>query len=354
MKKIIILFLCTSISILSQVKVSTYSGTKDTGLVNGSLKDARYNKAFGICLDKKGSLFIAENGNSVIRKIDVKGNVTTLAGSGKIGTANGAGDKAEFNEPAGVCADDKGNVYVADFVNHLIRKIDIHSIVTTVAGNGKPGYKDGKGTEAQFNYPRGVCIDKKGNLYVSDSWNHRIRKIDTEGNVTTFAGGGNYFDPDSRGTCVDGRDTTARFYTPCGMAIDDKGNIYVTDARNHRIRKIDTKGFVTTLAGSSEGGVDKGGFRDGKAETSFLNTPTEVCAGKNGEVYFSDTYGNRIRKIYKGMVSTIAGTGKAGFTDGPGTSAQFNFPRGIALDKTGKKIYVFDYNNSAVRLVELK
>jgi DNA-binding beta-propeller fold protein YncE len=354
MKKITLLFLFTFTSIFSQVKISTYSGAADTGLVNGSIKNARYNKAFGICLDKKGNLFIAENGNSVIRKIDTKGNVTTLAGTGREGAADGTVDKAEFNEPAGVCADDKGNIYVADFMNHLIRKIDKHSIVSTVAGSGKPGYKNGRGTEAQFNYPRGVVVDKKGNLYVSDSWNHRIRKIDTKGNVTTYAGGGSYFDPDSRGDCVDGRDTTARFYTPCGLAIDEKGNLYVTDARNHRIRKVDTKRYVTTVAGTGEGGVEKGGFKEGKAETSVLNTPTEVCAGKNGEVYFSDTFGHRIRKIYKGVVTTIAGNGKAGFIDGSGETARFNFPRGIAVDKTGKRIYVFDYYNNSIRLIEIK
>lgn len=354
MKKIFLLFLLTAFTLAAQIKVTNYSGSKEAGLVNGSIKTALYKGAFGICIDKKGNIYLAENGNSVIRKIDVKGNVTTLAGSGKVGSADGTGSKAEFSEPAGVCSDDKGNIYVADFMNHLIRKIDNHSVVTTVAGSGKPGYKNGKGKEAQFNYPRGICVDKKGNLYVGDSWNHRIRKIDTKGNVTTLAGGGRYFDPDSKGEWIDGKDTTARFYTPCGVSIDEQGNVYVADARNHRIRKIDTNGNVTTLAGTGEGGVNTGGFKDGSAGTSQLNTPTEVCAGKNGEVYFSDTYGNRIRKIYKGEVSTIAGSGKAGFADGTGEEAQFNFPRGLAVDKTGKKIFVFDYNNNSIRLIELK
>jgi DNA-binding beta-propeller fold protein YncE len=187
---------------------------------------------------------------------------------------------------------------------------------------------------------------------VGDSWNHRIRKIDTKGNVTTYAGGGDYFNPDSVGDCIDGKDTTARFFTPCGVACDDKGNIYVADARNHRIRKIDTKRNVTTIAGSGKGGVETGGFMDGKAEVSKLNTPTEVCAGKNGAVYFSDTYGNRIRKIFNGEVKTIAGTGKAGFKDGAGNEAELNFPRGLAVDNKGKKIFVFDYNNNSVRLIE--
>ena len=354
MKKMLLVLMLITITLSAQIRVSTFSGSKETGLINGSIKDARYNGAFGMCIDDKGSIIIAENGNNLIRKIDAKGNVTILAGTGKEGSADGTGEKAQFNGPSGVCSDKKGNVYVADFLNHTIRKIDKNNIVTTIAGNGKPGYKNGKGANAQFNYPRGICIDKKGNLYISDSWNHRIRKIDTNGNVTTFAGGGNYFNPDSVGEWVDGKDTTARFYTPCGIGIDGQSNIYVTDARSHRIRKIDAKGIVTTIAGKGELGVDKGGFKDGKAEISVLNTPTEICAGPNGEVYVSDTYGNRIRMIYKNEVTTIAGNGKAGFADGPGETAQFNFPRGIAVDKTGKNIFVFDYSNNSIRKIEIK
>ncbi len=189
---------------------------------------------------------------------------------------------------------------------------------------------------------------------MGDSWNHRIRMIDTKRNVITYAGGGNYFNPDSKGEWLDSRDTTARFNTPCGLAIDKQGNIYVADARGHRIRKIDINRNVTTLAGTGEGGPNTGGYKDGKAETSILNTPTEVCAGPNGELYFSDTYGNRIRKILNGEVTTIAGTGKAGNKDGIGIEAVFDFPRGIAADKTGKKIYIFDYNNNSIRLLEVR
>jgi len=352
MKKLI-LPLLISCSIFAQVKVSTYSGSKEGGLANGTQSEAKFKGAFGICLDKKGNLLIAENGNNIIRKIDAKGNVSTIAGNGKEGNVDGSIETALFNAPTGVCADGKGNIYIADFLNHTIRKIHAKGIVTTIAGNGKPGYKNGKGREAQFNYPRGICIDSKGNIFVGDSWNHRVRKIDSKGNVTTYAGGGSYFNPDSIGKLVDGKDTTARFFTLCGIACDKNDNIYVADARNHRIRKIDTDRNVTTIAGSGGIGVDKGGFVDGKAEISVLNTPTEICAGPNGEIYFSDTYGNRIRKIFKGEVTTIAGTGKAGNKDGIGSEAEFNFPRGIAVDKTGKKIYVFDYNNNSIRLFEL-
>lgn len=352
--KRLILFLFISSALVAQVRVSTFSGSKEGGLVNGSLSKAKFKGAFGICIDNNGNLFIAENGNNVIRKIDTKGNVNTVAGNGKEGNTDGLKENAQFSAPTGVCSDNKGNIFVADFLNHTIRKIDKSGNVTAIAGTGKPGYKNGIGTDAQFNYPRGICIDKNNNLYIGDSWNHRIRKIDTKGNVTTYAGGGDYFNPDSVGELVDGKDTTARFYTPCGIAIDNKDNIYVTDARSHRIRKIDQKRNVTTIAGSGDIGTNKGGFKDGKAEVSILNTPTEVCAGPNGEVYFSDTYGNRIRKIYKGEVTTIAGTGNAANKDGLGKDAEFNFPRGIAVDKTGKKIFVFDYNNNSVRLIEIK
>lgn len=228
-------------------------------------------------------------------------------------------------------------------------------MVTTLAGSGYPGFADGYNDQAQFNFPRGIDIDGSGNLFVSDSWNHRIRKITPDGNVITYAGGGSNIGPDSKGDCIDGPDTTARFFTPCGIACDLFGNVYVADALNHRIRKIDNSRNVTTVAGSGDSGWNNGGFLDGDYKSVMLNTPTELCISFDEEIYFSDTFGNRIRKISPdGFVATVAGDGNPGFSDGNSSSSEFNYPRGIVLDNAENKIYVIDSKNFKIRVITIE
>ena len=354
MRKIYILFAALAIlnTADAQYSVSTYAGTGAAGLINGTLTTAQFTNSFGICRDNSGTIYIADNGNNCIRKITTAGIVSTYAGSATAGYIDGNATTALFNNPTGVCADDSGNVYVADFLNQRIRKINTSGIVSTIAGSGVSGYNDGIGIAAQFNYPRGICIDHNYNIYVGDSWNHRIRKITLNGNVTTYAGGGMSIGVGSIGAYIDAADTTARFYTPCGVAVNDSGNVFVADAYNHRIREINTSRVVTTVIGSGATGVGMGGYGNGPALSALLNVPTELFVDSAGNIYIGDTFNNRVRKMnnMSGMVINMAGNGTAGFVNGIDTLAEFNFPRGIIADNNGI-VYVVDYNNNRVRMI---
>jgi len=345
MKKLIFVIILLSTQMLfGQYTISVYSGADTSGYNNGERASALFNSPFGLCKDNSGNIFIADAGNNCIRRIDLNGIVTTFVGTGIAGSKDGVRGEAEFYEPTGICTDHLGNFFVADFMNHLIRKISAGGEVTTIAGNGTPGLKDGVGTEAQFNYPRGICIDSKGNLYVGDSWNHRIRKISPEGIVTTFAGGGDDIGTESKGSFMDAKGSEARFFTPCGLAIDKNDNVYVADALNHRIRKIDPAGNVTTLAGTGESGWENGAFADGDKSIAKLNTPTEVFAVADGQILFSDTFNNRVRYISTdGLVKTIAGS-----DDG------LDYPRGIVADELGEIIFIVNFNKNQIVKISIE
>ena len=211
--------------------------------------------------------------------------VTTLAGSGVAGYADGTGTAAQFYSPNGVVVDSSGTLYVADSSNNRIRKITPAGVVTTLAGSGVAGYADGTGTAAQFNYPNGIAVDSSGMVYVADTNNERIRTITPTGVVTTFAGTGAY-------GFADGTAITARFYLPNSIVVDSSGTVYVADSYNMRIRKITPAGVVTTLAGS---GV--AGFADGTTAAALFRYPSGIAVDSSGTVYVADYGNNRIRKI---------------------------------------------------------
>jgi DNA-binding beta-propeller fold protein YncE len=209
----------------------TYVGDGNAGFVNAPDTAARFNNPTAVAIDSAGNLYVADNGNNVIRKVSSKGNVTTLAGSGVRGNTNGTGTAASFNQPAALCVDASGNVYVADQGNNLIRKITPQGVVSTVAGNGTPGLLNGKLTDTEFNQPQGIAIDANGNLYVGDTGNNVIRKIAPAGEVITYAGSG------AQGANNAGL-TDSTFSSPEGLVVDTYGRVYVVDTGNNLIRMI--------------------------------------------------------------------------------------------------------------------
>ncbi|MGZ3765681.1 MAG: NHL repeat-containing protein [Mucilaginibacter sp.] len=220
--------------------VSTFAGTGAAGTVNG-LDTATFNSPLSVTVDGSGNVYVADYGNDLIRKISPAGVVSTLAGTGAAGADNGAGTKATFNLPEGVAVDGSGNVYVADNGNNLIRKITPDGTVSTLAGSGSAGSANGTGVAASFNSPFGIAVDASGNVYVADAGNNQIRKISPAGVVTTFAGSGIKGAGNATGAA-------ASFNTPSGVAVDAAGNVYVADENNNMIRKITAAGVVTTLA----------------------------------------------------------------------------------------------------------
>jgi sugar lactone lactonase YvrE len=333
-------------------QVNTHVGSGHAALVDGTGENASFSEPFGICLDAHGTLYVADSANHCIRKISPKGVVTTLSGSGQPGTVDGRADAVRFDTPSNVRFDGKGNLYVCSYVENSIRIVDADGNARSLIANREVGYRDGSIDQAQIYAPRGMVFDSQGNLFFSDCWNHRIRRISPAGLVETVAGGGPT-GVEAKATWRDGKGTHARFFAPCGLAIDSHDNLYVADAENHRIRKITPHGVVTTIAGHGVSGPPGRGFADGPAVNSRLNTPTEVFVTEDGTVYFSDTYGNRLRKITpQGLVVTVAGTGNAGLHNGAVGRAEFDFPRGIVAWK--KTLIVADFNNHVIRKLALE
>ena len=278
-----------------QVAVTTLAGST-AGSADGTGGAAQFYGPFGVAVDSSGTVYSADYRNNRIRKITPAGVVTTLAGSGTAGSADGTGGSAQFYGPFGVAVDSSGTVYVGDRSNHRIRKITPAGVVTTLAGSGVAGFADGTGAGAQFNSPSGMAVDSSGTVYVADFGNSRIRKITPAGVVTTLAG--------STAGFADGTGAAAQFKLPDDVAVDFTGTVYVADTYNSSIRKITTAGVVTTLAGS--GGS---GFADGTGSAAKFNHPEGVDVDPTGTVYVGDTANNRIRQITPaGVVATLAGS----------------------------------------------
>jgi mucin-19 len=325
--------------------VSTLAGLAGTsGAANGSGTDARFNNPKGVAVDAAGNVYVADTNNHTIRQITPAGVVSTLAGlAGSSGSTEGAGTAARFNKPAGVAADASGNIYVADNVNQAIRKISPLAEVSTLAGlAGTSGAADGTGTAARFYNPCGVAVDTAGNAYVADRDNHTIRKITSAGVVSTLAGLA------APSGAVDGTGTAALFSSPRGVAVGPAGNTYVADYGNHTIRMINPVGVVTTLAGLA----GTSGSANGTGTAARFTNPHGVAVDAAGNAYVADTGNHTIRKITPaGVVSTLAGlVGSAGIANGTGTAAQFHWPRSVALDTVGN-VYVADTSNNTIRKI---
>src|ERR1051326_5130759 len=238
--------------------ITTVAGNGTAGYSGdgGSATSAQLNAPFSIAVDSAGNIYIAEWSNNRVRKVSTSGTITTFAGTGAggFGGDGGPATDAALNSPEGVAVDAAGNVYIADAFNNRIRKVDPSGIITTIAGNGNPGYTgDGPALSAGLNDPSGVAVDKNGNVYVADNSNHRIRKI-SGGTISTIAGTGvGGFSGDG------GPATKAQVFNPTHLTIDGAGNLYIADYSNNRVRKIDTSGTITTIAGTTTP-TNQGGY----------------------------------------------------------------------------------------------
>ena len=319
--------------------VSTLAGAGPVyyGSTNGQGSAATFYQPSAIAVDGSGNLYVADANNNEIRFITPAGLVSTFAGSTTLGSSDGQGAAAGFDQPQGFAVDASGNVYVADTWNFKIRVITSAGLVSTLAGSTIKGYSDGQGTAASFNQPSGITVDASGNLYIADAGNNEVRKITPGGLVSTFAG---IFQ------AANGQGTAANFYHPRGITVDASGNVYVADRDNNEIRLITPAGLVSTFAGSiTSGNVN------GQVTVASFNAPSGLAIDAYGNMYIGDMFNQGIRKITSaGVVSDFAGQAVAGHTDGQGSAAGFWTPIGVAVDASGN-IYIADTGNNEIRKI---
>ena len=382
--------------------ISTYAGTGISGYSGdgGPATSAMLRGPTGLTIDSAGNLIIADQGNERVRQIDTSGIITTIAGNGVAGYSGDGGPatEASLNGPWGVTLDAAGNLYITDILNQVVREVDTPGIITTFAGNGVAGYSGdgGPATEASLNFPRGMVLDTTGNLYIADTFNHRVRIVNTAGNINTFAGNGNIGFSGDGGLATSARIGNPRglaflggalyisnagsariravtlttgiintfagsffgfdgdghallstqFFAPTGLWFDASGNLLVVDSFNGRLREL-AGGVATTTAGGFIGDA-------GPATLASLVGPANIAFDTAGNYYIADTTGNRIRKVNTmGQISTVAGTGVSGYTGdgGPAIFATLFFPEGVAADSTGN-IFIADNFNGVIRKVD--
>ena len=338
--------LALSHSAFAQDSVRTLAGLPETrGSTDGTNSTARFNDPAGLAIAADGTVFVADNQNHAIRHIGTNGVVTTLAGlPGTPGATDGSGSAARFDSPTGIAIGPDGALYVSDTGNHTLRRVTTNGIVTTLAGSaGNADYADGSATAARFNQPLGLAIAPDGTVFVADSGNHLIRVIATNGNVSVLAG-----NPETFGS-TDGTSTNAFFNNPVGLALASDGSLLVSDANNFTLRKITPTGVVTPIAGAA----GQAGSADGLAASARFGKPAELALAPNGTLYIADAAHHTIRRLTPdGRVSTIAGlVGAEGAVDGANGLARFFNPYGLAIAARGHLVVADTYNQTVRELL---
>lgn len=324
-------------------------GTAGNTAESGAATAAKLETAYGVVMDAQGNLYIADSWNHSIRKVAPGGTVSRSAGSNYEGTY-GDGSTATYanlSYPRGLAIDAGGNLYIADSGNSKVRKISPDGIIRAFAGTGTDGYSGdgGAATAARLKFPRALAVDSAGNVYIADTWNYRVRKVTPSGTISTVAGDGTY------GYSGDGTlATSASIGLIQALAVDPQDNLVLLDGYNHCLRKVTANGIITTIAGGSTAGYSGDG---GPATAARFSYPRGLAIDFLGNIFVADSFNHRIRQIKPdGTISTLAGTGAAGYSgdNGPATAAQLNFPYGLAVSLRGD-VFVTDLRNYRVRKV---
>ena len=337
--------------------ITTFAGTGEGGSSTGGFSGdggpavaARISGPTGVAVDGAGNLYIADRANHRIRRVDASGTITTIAGIGEFRSDgdNAPAVHAELARPFGVAADGTGNLYIADSNHHRVRRVDAAGTITTIAGSGRQGYSgdDGPAIHAKLSGPTGVAVDSAGNLYIADRLNERIRRVDAAGTITTIAGTGDTGYSGDNGPAI-----RARLDLPFRVAVDGAGNLYIADRNNHRIRRVDAAGTITTIAGTGDPGFSGDG---GPAARAQLDLPYGVAADGAGNLYIADSNHHRVRRVdAAGTITTVAGRGERGYSGdgGPAVRGQLNLPFAVAADGAGN-LYVADSGNHRIRQVD--
>ena len=335
--------------------ITTVAGTGFWGYSGdgGPATAAQVSFPSGVAVDSAGNLYIADWGNARVRKVSSAGIITTIAGNGSPGYSGDGGQAtaAQLSNPSALAIDSAGSLYIADVgENATVRKVSAAGTITTVAGNGTAGYSGdgGPATKAQLNAPTGVSVDIYGNLWIADSSNNRVRLVNSSGIISTYAGNGTAGLLGSSGQAVD-----AELYDPLSVAADSVGNLYIADHENYVIRQVNSSGIITTVAGSVTNSTSLLGD-GGPATGAVLTQPDAVAVDSAGNLYIADPFNNRVRKVTAaGTITTVAGAnGLSGyFGDGvPATSTGLKDPGGVAVD-SGGNLYIADTQDNRVRKV---
>ncbi len=340
------------------LRVDTIAGTGEPGFSGdgGPASGAQLNEPSGVAVDSHGNIYIADNDNQRVRRVDLDGTISTVAGTGEAGYSGDSGPatQARLNNPYGVWVGPDDVLYIADQRNHRVRRVSRDGVIETIAGNGVSGYSGdgGAATEASLSYPDDVVMNSRGDLFIADAGNDVVRRIRPNGVIDTYAGTGVHaYNGESALSGDGGPAAAAQLDTPAALAMDGDDNLYIADLRNHAVRRVTADGIISTIAGTGEAGFN-GDRKD--AALAQLDQPGGVAVQADGSLLIADGGNRRVRRLEKdGSITTLAGNGTTGLS-GDGADArlaQFDTLDFVAVGPKGE-IYVADYGNSAIRVLE--